>query len=95
MTPASNTLARVRDIALLLPEVEERSADGVTTFVVSDAAFVKVCGDDALRVRGEADAAEWVDVGIEADADWTLIEDRIARSWELAAPRRLLEAGGR
>ena len=30
-----------------------------------------------------------------ADVDWTLVEDRIARSWELAAPRRLLEAGGR
>ena len=24
-----------------------------------------------------------------------LVEDRIARSWELAAPARLLEAGGR
>jgi hypothetical protein len=29
------------------------------------------------------------------DPDWTLIEDRIAHSWELAAPERLLEAGGR
>jgi hypothetical protein len=29
------------------------------------------------------------------DVDWDHIADRIAASWELAAPRRLLEAGGR
>jgi hypothetical protein len=27
--------------------------------------------------------------------DWNHVADRIATSWELAAPRRLLEAGGR
>jgi hypothetical protein len=27
--------------------------------------------------------------------DWRHIGDRIAKSWELAAPRRLLEMGGR
>jgi hypothetical protein len=27
--------------------------------------------------------------------DWDHVADRIAASWELAAPRRLLEAGGR
>jgi hypothetical protein len=32
---------------------------------------------------------------LDADVDWPLVEDRIARSWELTAPRRLLEAGGR
>lgn len=37
----------------------------------------------------------WVGVTIAGDPDWALIEDRIARSWELAAPRALLEAGGR
>lgn len=37
----------------------------------------------------------WVSVHIGEDADWTLVEDRIARSWELAAPAGLLEAGGR
>src|SRR5690242_9980555 len=30
-----------------------------------------------------------------ADVDWDHVADRIAESWELAAPRRLLEAGGR
>ena len=39
--------------------------------------------------------AGWVSVHIGKDADWALVEDRIARSWELAAPARLLEAGGR
>ena len=29
------------------------------------------------------------------DVDWDHVGDRIAASWELAAPRRLLEAGGR
>lgn len=29
------------------------------------------------------------------DTDWDRIGDRVARSWELVAPRRLLEAGGR
>jgi hypothetical protein len=30
-----------------------------------------------------------------ADTDWDHVADRIAQSWELAAPPRLLEAGGR
>lgn len=29
------------------------------------------------------------------DTDWDRVADRIAISWELVAPRRLLEAGGR
>lgn len=29
------------------------------------------------------------------DVDWDRVGDRIAISWELVAPRRLLEAGGR
>jgi hypothetical protein len=40
--------------------------------------------------------AEWVGLAIgRDDTDWAHVGDRIARSWELAAPRRLLEAGGR
>ncbi|MBO9623197.1 MAG: MmcQ/YjbR family DNA-binding protein [Sphingomonas sp.] len=40
--------------------------------------------------------AEWVGLAIGgSDTDWAHVGDRIARSWELAAPRRLLEAGGR
>lgn len=40
-------------------------------------------------------ASGWVGIDLSDDADWAVVEDRIARSWELAAPRRLLEAGGR
>ena len=38
----------------------------------------------------------WVSVNLAGDnVDWDHVADRIAASWELAAPRRLLEAGGR
>jgi len=38
----------------------------------------------------------WVSINVAGDdTDWNLVSDRIASSWELAAPRRLLEAGGR
>jgi hypothetical protein len=36
----------------------------------------------------------WVAMDLR-DPDWQLVEDRVARSWELAAPAGLLEAGGR
>jgi hypothetical protein len=38
----------------------------------------------------------WVGISLTgSNVDWDHVGDRIARSWELAAPRRLLEAGGR
>ena len=38
----------------------------------------------------------WVSVNLAGnDVDCVLVDSRIARSWELAAPRRLLEMGGR
>ena len=38
----------------------------------------------------------WISINLAGDAvDWNHVADRIAASWELAAPRRLLEAGGR
>ena len=37
----------------------------------------------------------WVSINLKGDVDWDHVADRIAASWELAAPRRLLEAGGR
>lgn len=40
--------------------------------------------------------SEWVGMAVGLpDTDWQHVGDRIARSWELAAPARLLEAGGR
>ena len=38
----------------------------------------------------------WVSINLAGDdVDWAHVADRIAASWELAAPRRMLEAGGR
>ena len=38
----------------------------------------------------------WVSINLTREnVDWDHVGDRIAASWELAAPRRLLEAGGR
>ncbi|HEX4801424.1 MAG: MmcQ/YjbR family DNA-binding protein [Myxococcales bacterium] len=38
----------------------------------------------------------WISINLAGDdIDWDLVGDRIAGSWELAAPKRLLEAGGR
>lgn len=38
----------------------------------------------------------WLSIKVAGDdVDWEHVADRIATSWELAAPRRLLEAGGR
>ncbi|MGH7125605.1 MAG: hypothetical protein ACREFI_14625, partial [Stellaceae bacterium] len=38
----------------------------------------------------------WISISLICDnVDWDHVADRIATSWELAAPRRLLEAGGR
>jgi hypothetical protein len=38
----------------------------------------------------------WVSINLAGDrVDWPQVADRIAKSWELAAPRRLLEMGGR
>jgi hypothetical protein len=38
----------------------------------------------------------WVSINVAGDeVDWDHVADRIAESWELAAPRGLLEAGGR
>jgi hypothetical protein len=38
----------------------------------------------------------WISINLAGDSvDWGHVADRIAASWELAAPRRLLEAGGR
>ena len=38
----------------------------------------------------------WIAIRTDAAAsDWDHIGDRVAQSWEMVAPRRLLEAGGR
>ena len=66
---------------------------------------VRVSGLDEQAMLLEADPAtyskpaylpSWISIAVAAgDVDWDHVADRIAASWELAAPRRLLEAGGR
>ena len=54
---------------------------------------VAVADTAALDAQLRAATAPFVVRGL--GADWPLVEDRIARSWELAAPAARLEAGGR
>jgi hypothetical protein len=69
--------------------VAVKTADGEEARMLIEAA-----PDDYSRVAYFR--AEWVGLAIGGeDTDWAHVGDRIARSWELAAPRRLLEAGGR
>ena len=68
--------------------------------------MVKTSGNDEQATLVEADPetyyrpsylgpSGWVAIRLAGDPDWDLVGDRIARSWELIAPTRLLEAGGR
>lgn len=71
------------------------------------AALVKTSGVEEQAMLIESDpetyyrppylgAAGWVAIRLtRTDTDWDRVADRVAQSWELVAPRRLLEAGGR
>lgn len=70
------------------------------------AVIVRTSGADEQAMLIEANAAlyysppylgpsGWVAMRLDGDVDWAQVGDRLAISWELAAPRRLLEAGGR
>ena len=66
---------------------------------------VRVSGLDEQAMLLEADPEtysrpaympSWLSISLVGNnVDWDHVADRIATSWELAAPRRLLEAGGR
>lgn len=91
-------LTRIRDITKLLPGTIEDVEGGETHFLVGGKAFVRV-NDSAsgfhVCVADEGTEPHWSEIALSPESDWTLIEDRIARSWELVAPTELLEAGGR
>jgi len=118
----TDLLDRIRAIATLLPEVEERVSHGQPTFFVAGKQFAQLRDDHhgdgrtvvCVRTAGTDEQAMlieqapeiysrpaylgpagWVGMDLAGEVDWPLVEDRIAQSWELAAPRRLLEAGGR
>ena len=71
------------------------------------AVLVKTSGPDeqAVLIESDPDAyykppylgpSGWVALRLDRDdTDWDRVGDRIAISWELVAPRRLLEAGER
>jgi phosphoribosylglycinamide formyltransferase-1/phosphoribosylamine--glycine ligase/phosphoribosylglycinamide formyltransferase/phosphoribosylformylglycinamidine cyclo-ligase len=66
-----------------------------TTGVDEQAMLIEVAPDTYSR-PAYLGASGWVAVDLSGDAiDWELVDSRIGRSWELAAPRRLLEMGGR
>lgn len=117
-------LARLRAIALALPETAERPSHGAPGFHIvkgkffayiwhdhhgdgETAVMVKCADREEQAMLVEADPAlyyvppylgpsGWVAMRVGApDTDWDRIADRVATSWELVAPRRLLEAGGR
>lgn len=70
------------------------------------AAILKTSGPDEQAMLIELDPdlyyrppyfgpSGWIGIHLTPDTDWDRIADRVAISWELVAPRRLLEAGGR
>lgn len=89
----TDCLSRVREIALLLPGTEEVHDETGVEYRVAGTPFARLTGAGPLRLRDRDDGA-WTDVTLDG-ADWTLVEDRVARSWERVAPAALLEAGGR
>jgi len=117
----TDTLTKLRQAALELPETEERLSHGQPTFFVAGKQFaqfrdnhhgdgktvvcVRISSLDEQAMLLEADPEtysqpaylpSWISINLEgAGVDWDHVADRIAESWELAAPKRLLEAGGR
>jgi hypothetical protein len=71
------------------------------------AVMVKTTGVDEMESLIEAEPelyfkppylgpSGWIAIRTDAPGtDWDHIGDRVAQSWEMVAPRRLLEAGGR
>ncbi|WBH16556.1 MmcQ/YjbR family DNA-binding protein [Sphingomonas radiodurans] len=117
-------LAKVREIALSLPETAERLSHGSPGFHIvkgkffayfwhdhhgdgETAVMVKTSGAEEQAMLIEADPdfyykppylgpSGWVAMRLNRnDTDWDRLADRIAASWEMIAPRRLLEMGGR
>lgn len=124
LNPIDDQLARVRAIALALPEAAERLSHGAPGFHIVKGKFfayfshdlhgsgetavvVKTSGDEEQAMLIEADPdcyykppyfgpSGWVAMRVDsADTDWDRVADRMAASWEMVAPRRLLEMGGR
>jgi hypothetical protein len=75
---------------------DERTVVCVRTSGVDEQAMLIDSDPQTYSRPAYLGASGWVGINLAAsDVDWAHVGDRIARSWELAAPRRLLEAGGR
>jgi len=80
---------------------DQHHGDGMTVVCV------KTSGPDEQAMLIEAEPSlysrpaylgpsGWISINLAGtDTDWVHVADWLARSWELAAPRRLIEAGGR
>jgi hypothetical protein len=78
---------------------DDHHGDGKTVVCVRasslDEQAMLLEADPALYSR-PAYLPGWISINLAGGGvDWDHVADRIAASWELAAPRRLLEAGGR
>ena len=79
----------------------DHHGDGETAVMVKCAdldeqAMLVEADPDAYYVPAYLGPSGWVAMRVGSDdTDWARVDDRVARSWELVAPRRLLEAGGR
>jgi hypothetical protein len=117
-------LAKVRELALALPETAEKLSHGSPGFFIERGKFfayfwhdhhgdgetvviVKTsgAGEQAMLIEHDPDCyfsppylgpSGWVAMRLDRDdVDWNRVGDRIAQSWEMVAPQRLLEVGGR
>jgi phosphoribosylglycinamide formyltransferase-1/phosphoribosylamine--glycine ligase/phosphoribosylglycinamide formyltransferase/phosphoribosylformylglycinamidine cyclo-ligase len=75
---------------------DDRTAVQVKTSGREEQAMLVEMDPDHYYVPSYTGPAGWIGMRLDTgDTDWDHIGDRIATSWELVAPRRLLEAGGR
>ena len=75
---------------------DQRTVVCVKTSSLDEQAMLIETDPDTYSRPAYLGPSGWVSVNLAGDAvDWDHVGDRIAASWELAAPRRLLEAGGR
>jgi phosphoribosylglycinamide formyltransferase-1/phosphoribosylamine--glycine ligase/phosphoribosylglycinamide formyltransferase/phosphoribosylformylglycinamidine cyclo-ligase len=75
--------------------------DGHTSVIVKtsgreEQAMLVEMDPDFYHVPPYLGTSGWIAMELNGEAtDWDRVGDRIAMSWEMVAPRRLLEAGGR
>lgn len=75
---------------------DDRTAVQVKTSGREEQAMLVEMDPDLYFVPKYTGPAGWIGMRLDqSETDWDHIGDRIATSWELVAPRRLLEAGGR